>query len=123
MAAGVVGIALQRALVGFFGGGTPETPLLDTGTREALEQEKALVLRSIKELEFDRAMRKVSDADFAEIGGRLRERALVLMAELDRPVAVKGLVGVPSPEPASEPEVALGPVASTCPSCAAANDS
>ena len=34
-----------------------------------LEREKALVLRSIKELEFDHAMGKVSDADFAEIGG------------------------------------------------------
>ena len=54
--------------------------------REFLEHEKALVLRSIKELEFDRAMRKVSDQDFAEIGGRLRARALALMQALDGPV-------------------------------------
>ena len=44
--------------------------------RDDLEREKALVLRSIKELEFDHAMGKVSDADFAELRARLRARAL-----------------------------------------------
>ena len=52
-------------------------------TRASLEREKALVLRSIKELEFDRAMGKVSDADFEEMSGRLRERAIGLMKQLD----------------------------------------
>src|SRR5215204_4743461 len=33
-------------------------------TRAALEQEKALALRTIKELEFDRAMGKMSEEDF-----------------------------------------------------------
>jgi hypothetical protein len=51
--------------------------------RAALEREKALVLRSIKELEFDRAMGKVSDRDFDEMGGRLRARAIALMKQLD----------------------------------------
>ena len=51
--------------------------------RAALEREKALVLRSIKELEFDRAMGKLSPKDFEEMGGRLRSRALSLMKELD----------------------------------------
>jgi len=50
----------------------------------ALEREKALVLRSIKELEFDRAMGKVGDADFAEMSSRLRARALSLMQDLER---------------------------------------
>ena len=44
--------------------------------RAALEREKALVLRSIKELEFDRAMGKVSPKDFDEMAGRLRARAI-----------------------------------------------
>lgn len=57
-------------------------PLSDR-SREALEREKTLVLRSIKELEFDRAMRKVSDRDFEVMGGRLRARALALMKQLD----------------------------------------
>jgi uncharacterized membrane protein YccC len=52
-------------------------------TRTALEREKMLVLRAIKELEFDRAMRKVSDADFQEMMGRLRARAARLMKQLD----------------------------------------
>jgi len=49
----------------------------------ALEREKALVLRSIKELEFDRAMGKVSPKDFDEMAGRLRARALLLMKQID----------------------------------------
>ena len=52
-------------------------------TREALEREKMLVLRSIKELEFDRAMGKLSQKDFNEMSGRLRARALSLMKQLD----------------------------------------
>ena len=41
------------------------------------------MLRSIKELEFDRAMGKVSEKDFAEMSGRLRARAARLMRQLD----------------------------------------
>ena len=44
-------------------------------TRAALEREKMLALRSIKELEFDRAMGKMSDEDFREMSVRLRARA------------------------------------------------
>ena len=52
-------------------------------TRAALDREKRLVLRSIKELEFDRAMGKLSQKDFEEMSGRLRSRALSLMQQLD----------------------------------------
>ena len=52
-------------------------------TRAALEREKILILRSIKELEFDRAMGKMSDEDFEEMSRRLRLRALTLMKQLD----------------------------------------
>ena len=51
--------------------------------RAALEREKTLVLRSIKELEFDRAMGKLSERDFAEMSGRLRGRAGRLLRQLD----------------------------------------
>ncbi len=57
-------------------------PLSGRG-RAALEREKTLVLRSIKELEFDRAMGKVAPKDFDEMAGRLRARALTLMKQLD----------------------------------------
>jgi len=51
--------------------------------RADLEREKALTLRSIKELEFDRAMGKVSEEDFAQMAGRLRARALGIMRHLE----------------------------------------
>jgi hypothetical protein len=52
-------------------------------TRAALEREKMLVLRTIKELEFDRSMGKLSVKDFDEMSARLRTRALSLMRQLD----------------------------------------
>lgn len=61
-----------------------DAPMMIGGrTRLALDREKTLVLRSIKELEFDHAMGKMSQADFDEMGGRLRLRALGLMRQLD----------------------------------------
>lgn len=51
--------------------------------RAHFEREKALTLRSIKELEFDRAMGKLSQADFDEMAGRLRARAIGIMKQLD----------------------------------------
>ena len=58
-------------------------PLIVGSTRAALEREKTLVLRSIKELEFDHAMRKIAKNDFEEMSGRLRARAIGLMKQLD----------------------------------------
>jgi hypothetical protein len=60
-----------------------DTSLVGGRTRVALERDKALTLRAIKELEFDRAMGKVSDADFTETRDRLRARAVRLMTQLD----------------------------------------
>ena len=61
-----------------------EAPMTIAGrTRVALEREKTLVLRSIKELEFDFAMGKIAQADLDEMSGRLRARALGLMRQLD----------------------------------------
>jgi hypothetical protein len=56
---------------------------LSNRERSVLEREKALTLRSLKDLEFDRAMGKLSQKDFDEMGGRLRARALSLMKQLD----------------------------------------
>lgn len=60
-----------------------ETETLGERSRAALEREKTLVLRSIKELEFDRGMGKVSEKDFEEMLARLRARAARLMQQLD----------------------------------------
>ena len=51
--------------------------------RADLEREKTLTLRSIKELEFDRAMGKLSPQDFDQMAGRLRARAMGIMKQLD----------------------------------------
>ena len=64
---------------------TAERVTLSNRARAGLEREKMLVLRSIKELEFDRAMGKISAADFDEMAGRLRIRALALMKQLESP--------------------------------------
>ena len=82
--AAIVGVATWRTLAPLAGKDDPAGPqILGGRTRAALEREKALVLRTIKELEFDRAMGKVSDKDFAEMGMRLRARAAGLMRQLD----------------------------------------
>ena len=53
----------------------PDAPVTIGGrTRVALEREKTLVLRSIKELEFDFAMGKIAKPDFDEMSARLRSR-------------------------------------------------
>lgn len=61
-----------------------EAPITIGGrTRVAMEREKTLVLRSIKELEFDYAMGKVAKADFDDMHARLRARAVGLLKQLD----------------------------------------
>ena len=57
--------------------------MVGSRTRVALEREKNLLLRSIKELEFDRAMGKVAEGDYEEMVGRLRSRAVRLLQQLD----------------------------------------
>lgn len=57
-------------------------PLTERG-RAVLEREKALVLRSIKEIEFDKAMGKISSKDFDEMAAKLRTRAIALIKQLD----------------------------------------
>ncbi len=64
------------------------TDIIAGRTRAALEREKTLVLRALKELEFDRAMGKVAPADFQDMSGRLRARAITLLQRLD--VALPG---------------------------------
>jgi hypothetical protein len=83
-AAAAVGIAALRTFLPLTQKSANDgARMLGGRTRAALEREKTLVLRSIKELEFDRAMGKVSEKDFAEMSGRLRTRAARLMRQLD----------------------------------------
>jgi len=114
-----------------------QTEMVGGRTRAAFEREKMLVLRSIKEAEFDRAMGKISDADFHEVATRLRSRAAGLIRQLEgdasgyralieRELAIR--VGAASartmPAPAS-PSAAIAEAATPpgqCPRCRTAND-
>jgi hypothetical protein len=83
-AAGFAAVCFYRMLAPLV---APHTDLeqepLSERLRADLEREKALTLRSIKELEFDRAMGKLSPQDFELMEGRLRARAIGIMTQLD----------------------------------------
>jgi hypothetical protein len=104
---------------------------LSERSRAALEREKALALRSLKELEFDRAMMKLSQKDFDEMAGRLRARAMSLMKQLDEGKVYRTLIERElSARLAHPPAVAVPGHASNSPaigdglcSCGTRNDS
>jgi len=83
-AAGLAALFFYRMLAPLV---APQTDLerqpMSERLRLDLEREKALTLRSIKELEFDRAMGKVSPQDFDVMAARLRSRALGIMRQLE----------------------------------------
>src|SRR5688572_33096750 len=82
-AAALVGLAALQALRPLATGDTREPEMVGGHTRAALEREKNLLLRSIKELEFDRAMGKVAEGDYDDMVIRLRSRAVRILQQLD----------------------------------------
>jgi len=82
-AAALVGYATLRAVRPLVSPEDERMVMVGQRTRAALEREKMLALRSIKELEFDRAMGRLSEEDFHEMSGRLRARAARLIKDLD----------------------------------------
>ncbi len=113
--------------------------------RAALEREKMLALRSIKELEFDRAMGKLSTGDFEQMSQRLRTRAIALMKQLDEdgsgyrelierelrarlqktgsdPAGANAPVAQPTEATITAPAAAVATVAAVCTACGTVND-
>ena len=82
-AAALVGYAALRMIRPLVLPDEDRTVMIGQRTRVALEREKMLSLKSIKELEFDRAMGRLSDEDWREMSGRLRTRAARLIRQLD----------------------------------------
>jgi len=79
----LVGIAMLRTVRPLMNPHDDRGAVVGHRLRVLLEQDKALALRTIKELEFDRAMGKISEEDFREMSTRLRARATRLMKQLD----------------------------------------
>ncbi len=118
--AGLTAAATYRT-VAPLGGELPEEIATVGGrTRAALERDKFLTLRAIKELEFDRAMGKVNDADYAEMRDRLRARAVRLMTQLDGTAMYRAQIERDVAEAGSA--LQQGPVTGACAACGTAND-
>lgn len=131
-AAGACATALYTLLMALAGRSAPETGVSGS-VRDALAREKVLVLRSIKDLEFDRAMGKVSAADAAPLEARLRARAIAIMQELDGRESLRARIeqdlarrlalgsGRRTQDSGPMPS-AMSPEPVTCASCATANE-
>ena len=121
-AAALVGLAALRTVRPLVTSHDDRTSLIGNRTRAALEREKMLTLRTIKELEFDRAMNKIAEEDYRELTEKLRARAIRLIRELDsaggyrtkvEQELAKRLGAAPQPQ---------GDAARACATCATSND-
>ena len=137
-AAALVGLAALNALRPLVTGETREPDMVGGHTRAAIEREKNMVLRSIKELEFDRAMGKLDEQDYEQMSARLRSRAVRLIQQLDnttsgyrelierelaaRLVKAGSKESYESTESTESGESRESIAASACPSCATVND-
>jgi hypothetical protein len=121
-----VGLGVYRTLLPLVAPEIEQPPSIGGRTRVAIEREKTLVLRSIKELEFDFAMGKVAKTDYDEMSARLRQRAVGLMKQLDEGGGYKELIareveqrlGTEGDAPADAAALKAG----ACASCGTAND-
>lgn len=132
-AAGACAAALHAVLAALSGRSRIERAVIES-QRAALEREKLLALRAIKDLQFDLAMGKVNAADAAPMEARLRERAAGIMKDLDSREAMRARIEQDlarrqargqGPEAGGDrPEATgQGPQAkAACASCGTAND-
>jgi hypothetical protein len=124
VASSLVAVAAFQVLGPLLVADAPVDEAPDEGhARQALEREKALVLRTIKEIEFDHAMRKTATADYEEMRDRLRARAVRLMQQLDasgyREAVERDLARrAPAPPAVAAPTAA----AASCTGCGTTND-
>lgn len=135
-AAAGIGIAALRTLAPLTGSSRAEGRHVRGGrTRAGLEREKTLLLRSLKELEFDRAMGKLSEKDFAEMSARLRGRAARILRQLDEDTGYRaaiereierrvgaGEAEAPSSAGTEASGARAGAASLECPGCGTPND-
>ena len=130
----LVGMATFRTIRPLVSEQDDRSAVIGQRTRAALEQEKVTTLRSIKELEFDRAMGKVSEEDFREMSGRLRTRAARLIRQLDAGTGYRTRIeqdlakrlgegrGSAKEESSARAGHAEGAAVRMCPKCETGND-
>ena len=120
--AALVGAAAFRTVRPLVSTDEDRTVMIGHRTRVALEREKMLALRSIKELEFDRAMGKLSDADWKEMSGRLRARVGRLMRQLDAGAGYREQIERELERRLGEKASATSSSERACASCGTVND-
>jgi len=119
----IVGMAVLRTVRPLVFGDEDRTAMIGQRTRVALEREKLLVLRSIKELEFDKAMGKLSETDWQEMSTRLRTRAARLIRQLDAGSGYRAQIEQDLKKRLGESAAgAQAPAANFCSQCGTARD-
>jgi hypothetical protein len=121
-AAALAGLAALRAVLPLLGAYEDRPPIAGHRARATLERDKMLALRAIKELEFDRAMGKVSEEDFKEMSGRLRARAARLMRALDAGAGYRDRIERDLAKRLGEKGQPTADAARACARCATANE-
>ena len=121
-ATALVGLAALRMIRPLVAGRDDRVAMIGQRTRAALEREKTLALRAIKELEFDHAMTKISEADFQEMSGRLRSRAARLMRQLDAGPGYRDRIERDLARRLGEIAAKHAKPSSTCAACGIGND-
>jgi len=121
----IVGLAVLRTVRPLVTKHEDRTPMIGDRTRAALEREKMLALRTLKELEFDRSMKKISDDDYREMSTRLRARASRMIRQLDAGAGYRTKIEADLAKRLGEREAAGAKPraqASVCAACQTAND-
>ena len=120
----IVGLAVLRTVRPLVTRQEDRTPMVGDRTRAALEREKMLALRTLKELEFDRSMKKISEDDYREMSARLRARATRIMLQLDAGSGQRAKIEADLAKrlEKAEPEIKARPQARTCAACQTGND-
>jgi hypothetical protein len=121
-AAALAGLAALRAVLPLVGAYDDRQPISGQRARITLERDKMLALRAIKELEFDRAMGKMSEEDFKEMSGRLRARAARLMRALDAGAGYRDRIERDLAKRLGEKGLATADAARACARCNTVNE-
>ena len=96
MAALVIGTLLALGALAFvlypvfFGTNAPPTPATALARRGSIEGDESSAVAALRELEFDRATGKLSDADYADLKARYTKSAIAAMrreTDADQPTA------------------------------------